>query len=157
MDELDRLQDQLKHLNAENEALQQQLAQKTACIDYLGILDKTSEGICVDQDGLIQYMNPALQRIIGYRPEDWPVAYPPLQIFIHPDERSKVMSYYDKFRCGHEAEESIETRFIHKEGHRVEVELRICWMDNEAGKRILIIIVHDITDVILEALRNIKA
>lgn len=146
MDELESLHDQLKCLKAENEALQQRLAQKAACIDYLGILDKTSEGICVDQDGLIQYMNPALQRIIGYRVEDWPVAYPPFQIFIHPDERSKVMSYYDKFRCSHEAEPSIETSFIHKEGHRVEVELRICWMENEAGKRILIIIVHDITE-----------
>ncbi len=146
MDELEGLQDQLKRLKAENEALQQQLTQKTTCNDYLGILDKTSEGICVDQDGLIQYMNPALQRIIGYRAEDWPVAYPPFQIFIHPDERFKVMVHYDRFRCGDDAEQYIETSFIHKDGHRVEVELKICQMENKAGKRILIIIVHDITE-----------
>ena len=110
MDELEEMRDQLNRLKAENESLREQLTQKTACNDYLGILEKTSEGICVDRDGLIQYMNPALQRIVGYRPEDWPVAYPPFQIFIDPDERSKVMAQYDRFRCGEEAEQHFETQ-----------------------------------------------
>jgi two-component system, cell cycle sensor histidine kinase and response regulator CckA len=146
MDQLEALRDQLNRLNAENAALQECLRQKASCIDYLGILEKTSEGICVDRDGLIQYMNPALQRIVGYRPEDWPVAYPPFQIFIHPDERSKVMGQYDRFRCGEETEQHFETSFIHKDGHRVEVELKICRMENDGEKREIISVIHDITE-----------
>ncbi len=146
MDELEEMRDQLNRLKAENESLREQLTQKTACNDYLGILEKTSEGICVDRDGLIQYMNPALQRIVGYRPEDWPVAYPPFQIFIDPAERSKVMAQYDRFRCGEEVEQHFETRFIHKDGHRIEVELKICRMENDGGKREIISVVHDITE-----------
>ena len=146
MDELENLREQLNRLKAENETFQERLAQKTSCNDYRVILEKTSEGICVDKDGLIQYMNPALQRIVGYLPEDWPVAYPPFQIFIHPAERSKVMIQYDRFRCGKEMEQHFETSFIHKDGHRVEVELKICRVENDGGKREIISVIHDITE-----------
>ena len=146
MDELEELRDQLNRLKTENETLRERLKQKTACNDYLGILEKTGEGICVDRDGLIQYMNPSLQRIVGYRPEDWPVAYPPFQIFIDPAERSKVMAQYDRFRSGKEAEQHFETCFIHKDGHRIEVELKICRMENDGGNHEIISVVHDITE-----------
>jgi len=146
MDEQEALYNQRNRLKSENEILQEKLRHNAPCNDYLGILEKTSEGICVDRDGLIQYMNPALQRIVGYRPEDWPVAYPPFQIFVHPDERSKVMVNYDRFRGGEEKEQHFETSFINKAGGRVEVELKICRMENDDEKRVIISVVHDITE-----------
>ena len=51
----------------------------------------------------------------------------------HPGERSKVMIHYDRFCCGEETEQYIETIFIYRDGYRVEVVLKICCIENENG------------------------
>ncbi len=146
MDDPGELRVQLDRLKAENEKLKQELVQAEPSSICLGILEKTSEGVCVDRDGLIQYMNPALQQIVGYSPDDWPVAYPPFQIFVHPEQRAAFMHQYDQFRCSDEKELRFETAFIRKDGRRIEVELKICRLEKPEARREIIILAHDITE-----------
>jgi PAS domain S-box-containing protein len=91
-------------------------------------------------------MNPALQQIIGYSPHDWPVAYPPFQIFVHPEQRAAFIDQYDRFRCSDEQELRFETAFVRKDGRRIEVALKICRLDKPDARREIIILVHDITE-----------
>ncbi|MHA1730267.1 MAG: PAS domain S-box protein, partial [Promethearchaeota archaeon] len=61
---------------------------------YRTVIEESNDGIIIIQDEIIQYINPAMSKMLGYSHEEY-VGKPYTNI-VHPDEMSKVTERYKK-------------------------------------------------------------
>jgi PAS domain S-box-containing protein len=114
------------------------------------VVESATDGICVIREGRIRYINPALLRIVGYTSEDRGSEdrreeEKEFGQYIHPEELPKLMEQYRRFIDGVDTEQHYETALLHRDGHRIDVDLKSSWMDDYNGERAALIFIRDIT------------
>lgn len=107
-----------------------------------------------DEQGMIRYMSPSVERTLGYRPEE--MIGRSAEEFIHPDDapRAAELYYADIQQPG--TERFIELRLRHRDGSWRTVEIRGKVVAGPSGAPLAIVHTHDVTEhaQILEVLRR---
>ncbi|MDZ7831349.1 MAG: PAS domain S-box protein [Desulfobacterales bacterium] len=107
------------------------------------LFEGSEEGILVARGGIIEFANPALERVLGY-PTDKIVSDPFVSL-IHPDDREMVRDRHFRRMQDQPSEESYEFRAITSDGTVKWIHINaqlIDWDDTPATLSFL----HDITD-----------
>ncbi len=92
------------------------------------------------------YVNPAIERIYGYTPEEWLADQTLWEKTIHPDDRGRVLSVFEEERREQEGA-AIEYRIVRKDGSVRWVEDRFTWVKDREGEALSLEgILYDITD-----------
>jgi len=82
---------------------------------YKTVIENISEIIqIVDSEGVISYVSPSVQRILGYKPEE--VIGRPSVDFVHPDDLQKVSLGFEEAYKKHDKPTKVECRCKHKNG-----------------------------------------
>ena len=82
---------------------------------FRSIVEASIQGICIHQDGIIQFVNPAMARLLGY---DDPAALigQPYEVIVAPHERARVESYRLARLHDGDAPAQYEYQSLHKDG-----------------------------------------
>ncbi|MDD5094268.1 MAG: PAS domain S-box protein [Dehalococcoidia bacterium] len=80
---------------------------------YRNLVEQADDGICIIQDAIIRYANPASLKIIGT----------PIARYVHPDALDAVMVRYQKRMSGKDAPSRYESAFVHRDDRKVPVEI----------------------------------
>ena len=88
---------------------------------YREVVERASDGIVILQDLKIQYANPRVAEIAGYKPEE--ILGTSIVTYLHPDELSKVTERYERRLRGEDIPQIYETALLHKDGRKIDVEL----------------------------------
>lgn len=67
-----------------------------------------------DTDGLVRYINPAVQQVLGYTPEEMIGTYS--TDYVHPDDLARVTARMKRDLNGEGGENYLEMRFRHRDG-----------------------------------------
>ncbi len=82
---------------------------------YKTVIENISEIIQIaDSEGVISYVSPSVQRILGYKPEE--VIGRPSVDFVHPDDLQKVSLGFEEAYKKHDKPTKVECRCKHKNG-----------------------------------------
>jgi PAS domain S-box-containing protein len=93
-------------------------------------------------DGSSNYISPAIQQLLGYRPEE--MAGRSAQDFVHPEDQAAVVSVFATL-CRSEAQRTIEVRAVRKDGALRWVEVSFRSMPMEKGGFEIVAVIRDIT------------
>ena len=93
-------------------------------------------------DGSSNYISPAIERLLGYRPEE--MAGRSAQDFVHPEDQAAVVSVFATL-CRSEAQRTIEVRAVRKDGALRWVEVSFRSMPMEKGGFEIVAVIRDIT------------
>ncbi|MDD5093611.1 MAG: PAS domain S-box protein [Dehalococcoidia bacterium] len=88
---------------------------------YRNLVELADDGICIVQDEIIQYANPASLKILGYTAQE--IQGTLITRYIHPDALGTVMDRYQRRMSGEDVPSRYETIFLHKDGRKVPVEI----------------------------------
>jgi PAS domain S-box-containing protein len=88
---------------------------------YRNLVELSSDGIVIVQDGLIKYANPRMEEIAGYNATD--VIGTRFIEYLPDDEVPKVLEKYKRRMAGGEVERNYETKIKHKNGDLIHVEI----------------------------------
>jgi PAS domain S-box-containing protein len=95
-------------------------------------------------DGGPGYISPAIERLLGYRPDEMGERDP--YSFVHPEDRGLLLSAVGEIVAGVECR-AVQYRTLHKNGHCVPVETNIQLVRDAQGKPAeLILAIRDISD-----------
>ncbi len=84
---------------------------------YRKLIDSTSEGFSIVQDGRIVFANRALAEICGYPvPELLRLGAEQVAAIVHPDDRARVLGNMARRLAGEEAPAAQIIRFLHRDG-----------------------------------------
>jgi len=87
---------------------------------YRNLVERSTDGIGIGQDGILRFANKRLTQMIGYSVEEMVGA--PLSDFLMADQVSKVIDFYKRRMDGEDIPTNYETALRHKDGSRIEVE-----------------------------------
>jgi len=143
-----RAEDEIRNLNA---GLEQRVVERTAQLSeseehFRALLENNWDLIgVVDQGGLIRYITPSVERLLGYRLEE--VLGQPMLDFIHPDDMGRAAeALAQRVQQPGVADAYIEVRLRHKDGSwRVLEGIGMNLLDNPAVGGI-VINARDITE-----------
>ena len=79
---------------------------------YRLLIEHANEIIAVAQDGKVRFINPQIEKIIGYSPEE--VIDKDFLKFIHPEDREMVKKQFQRRIRGNAAPQSYNVRVIHR-------------------------------------------
>ena len=105
---------------------------------YRLLAEKASDAIFIAQDGVIKFPNPTVMQMTGYSVEE--LASVPFIEHIHPDDRKKVLSAYERRIRGESPPGTYPFRVINRHGEEYSVELsatQILWEGRPATLNIL--------------------
>lgn len=87
--------------------------------EYSALIDQSTDIITLlDEEGIIQFVNPPVERILGFRPDEiiGELAFD----LVHPDERERLMEVFGRIvNAPGESTEKQEHRFLHADGSYV--------------------------------------
>ncbi len=109
---------------------------------YRNLVERANDGIVINQDGIIKYANPRIQRIIGYKAIE--VIGTKLSDYMADKSALPIIDRYKIRMTGKSAPSIYETLLKHKIGERINVELNAGTIEYE-GKGADLIIIRDIT------------
>ncbi len=120
---------------------------------YRDVVELSSDGIAIIQDGFVKFTNRCLSEIVGYDVEE--IENTPFIDYFPSDEFARVADRYRRRMAGEDVESMYETKVIHKNGTIVPIEINvgvISYHDSPAE----LAFVRDITErkKIEEALRQ---
>ena len=108
---------------------------------FYTLVEKSLSGLLIISQKKIHFTNKAFEEITGYTKEDT-LGMSPWDM-VHPGERNKIRALgLERFR-GRNAREYYETRWIHKDGHEIWVEVRAVLLEPSDPPKIL----ADIIDI----------
>jgi PAS domain S-box-containing protein len=110
---------------------------------YRNLVERANDGIAIIQDSLLKYVNPALTAISGYGEEQ--LLNTTFHSLIWPDDHATVEEHYRRRLAGEEQSVTYEAGLVHRNGHRVPVELNagtITYLGQSAD----LVIVRDIAE-----------
>ncbi len=110
---------------------------------FRSVVENSNDVICIVQDGLLKFVNKQIAKLTGYSLGDF--VDKPFISYIHPDDLQKIKKKYERFMTGEEDEQRYEIGVMHKDGHKIEVELNISVTYYE-GRRAGLVFVRDITE-----------
>lgn len=88
----------------------------------LEVFGKAEEVITIVQDRQIKYVNPYVEELIGYTPEE--LIGTSFAHYIHPDELPKLAKFYLQRIAGEDVPNVYETIIKHKDGGNVPIEIK---------------------------------
>jgi PAS domain S-box-containing protein len=88
---------------------------------YRQLLENINQGILVAQDGMLRFVNPMCEKVIGYSKQD--LTTRSFIDFIHPDDRLMVMERHVKRMAGEELPSMYEFRIVDCDGSTKWVEM----------------------------------
>jgi PAS domain S-box-containing protein len=95
-------------------------------------------------DGGSGYISPAIERLLGYRPEE--MAGRPAQAFVHEDDQPLVLAMFGQMAKGLR-QKTLQHRAVHKDGRTVWVETSFQLVRDDQGQPIEIVaVIRDATD-----------
>ena len=109
---------------------------------YRNLVERAHDGICILQNTTIMYLNTQLASICGYQPDD--VLHTKYAAYVHPDEVEFITDQYEKHMSGDEPTQHYESALIHRDGHRIEIEVN-AGLITYGGQRASLVFVRDIT------------
>jgi PAS domain S-box-containing protein len=109
---------------------------------YRRVAENANDGIAILQDGTIRYLNPRLQAMLEYSPDE--LLSQPFETFIAPEERALARDRYTRRLAGEEVPARYDLTLIDRQGHRFEVEINASVMQYEDRPAVLAF-VRDIT------------
>ncbi len=110
---------------------------------FRNLIERANDGIAIIQNYKLQYVNPRLPEILGYSVDGMSKA--PFSKFISQDELPMLEDRYEKRIAGEQELSIYETSLLHKDGHKVPVELNagiISFQDEPAD----LVFARDITE-----------
>ncbi|SEL36967.1 PAS domain S-box protein [Haloferax larsenii] len=113
--------------------------------EFQTIVEHSSDVITVvDDEGIVEYVSPAVRRVFGYEPDG--VVGTPISDYIHPLDRKEVVSVLlDSEATGDGSPERVVYRLRHGDGEVRWVESRVTPMEN-GPERAAVINTHDVTE-----------
>ncbi len=109
---------------------------------YRLVVENANEGIGINQDGIVAFVNPRLCEITGYTREE--LIGKPFTYVVHPDERETAQSRFRQMTEGKNIELPYPYRLVDKEGNIKWIEVNsvsVSWQ----GKPAVLIFVDDVT------------
>jgi PAS domain S-box-containing protein len=106
------------------------------------MVESANEAIAVVQDGGIKYANPKASEITGYSVEE--AASTSFIEFVHPDDREKVRTNYQRWVAGRPASPEYCLRLLRRDGEVRCMELKVTAIVWE-GKPATLVFLNDIT------------
>jgi PAS domain S-box-containing protein len=88
---------------------------------YRNLVERASDGLAILQDLVIKYVNPTWTTMSGYLAEE--LIDTPYRPYVWPDDLPSVDSHRQRRLEGEEQPITYEAGLVHKDGHRVPVEL----------------------------------
>ena len=110
---------------------------------YRNVVERSNDGIGIIRDGHIKYANERLAAIAGYRTDEMVGA--PFLKFIHPEKINLVADRYNRRMAGENVPTIYETLGLHKDGHKIPMELNVGLIPYR-NKSAELVIVRDISD-----------
>ena len=110
---------------------------------YRTVVERAYEGIVILQDFIIKYVNPRLAELLGYDIAE--LEGMPYKGFIHPEELEKINENYARRLTGENIPMVYETRFVHKSGRTIYIELNGSIVQYQ-GKPADLAFIRDITE-----------
>jgi len=105
------------------------------------LVENSLSGLLIISQNRIHFTNRAFEEITGYSREETCTMSP--WAMVHPDERKKISALGIKRFRGRNVKEYYETRWIHKAGHEIWVEVRAVLLEPSDPPKIL----ADILDI----------
>ena len=139
-----QLEQRIKELEkeaAEGRRMEEVLCESEA--KYREVVERANDGIAIIQDGLVKYVNPRLAEMTGYSVEEGVGS--PFTNYIDPGELSKAVEDYEQRMAGEHLAARYERRLRHKNGRRIDTEIRggLITFHNKPAD---LVIVRDITE-----------
>jgi PAS domain S-box-containing protein len=110
---------------------------------YRSVVERANDGIAIIQDGLLKYINPIIEKMIGYEKDELIDA--PIVNFLHPDEKTRVIDYYNRRMAGEKVPTIYETIILDKDGSKREIEINAAIIHYN-GKIADLVIIRDISE-----------
>jgi PAS domain S-box-containing protein len=88
---------------------------------YRQVVERTSDGIAIIQEGVLKFVNSGLAKMSGHSVED--IIGSPFTQYIDPNELPKVVDHYRRRMAGEEVPSIYETVFLAKDGSRLHAEV----------------------------------
>ncbi|ELZ80441.1 pas domain s-box [Haloferax larsenii JCM 13917] len=113
--------------------------------EFQTIVEHSSDVITVvDDEGIVEYVSPAVRRVFGYEPDG--VVGTPISDYIHPlDRKDAVSVLLDSEGTSDGSPERVVYRLHHGDGEVRWVESRVTPMEN-GPERAVVINTHDVTE-----------
>ncbi len=154
------LQKEIEELKRENESLKLNYLKENLPDElreseqkYRLLIDSSNEAIVVIKDGRLRLANPVTLTLTGYSKEELEVT--PFQLFIHPDDRAKIVDNHLRRLRGEDVPSHYKFRLLTKDGSTRWVYMNAVLINWEGGLATLNFLT-DITDLKLveEALQQ---
>ena len=95
-------------------------------------------------DGGSGYISPAIERLLGYRPEE--MSGHSAQAFVHPEDQPLILAIFGQMARGME-QKTLQHRAVHKDGRTVWVETSFRMVRGEQGEPVEIVaVIRDATE-----------
>ena len=108
------------------------------------VIENANDGILVAQDGMLMFVNPKMQEMLGYPADE--MTAKPFTEFIHPDDRAMVLDrHVRRLRGELEPNHSYQFRVVTRDGSILWVDIRGA-MTNWKGRPATVNFLRDITD-----------
>jgi diguanylate cyclase (GGDEF)-like protein/PAS domain S-box-containing protein len=112
-------------------------------IKYRTLVERSLEGIMIIQEGLINFVNPTLLKILGYDEKE--MIDKDILRFLYPDDRKLLSENFSKLRESEEGEIPLEIRMMHKNEEGIYMEVLSTLIQYE-GKPAILATLRDITE-----------
>jgi PAS domain S-box-containing protein len=110
---------------------------------YRSVIERANDGIAIIQDGLLKYVNPSIESMIGYDLDE--ILESSIMNFLRPDQRSKVGGFYKRRLAGEDVPSIYETIILDKDGSEKEIEINAGLIQYD-GRVADLVIIRDITE-----------
>jgi PAS domain S-box-containing protein len=85
------------------------------------LIERSNDGIAIIQETRLIYVNSRLASLLGYPVEALLGSH--FWSYLHPDEKERVVDYYNRRLAGQDVPPVYESAITHKDGHKIEVEV----------------------------------
>lgn len=126
-----------------SELKQTEIALRKSEEKFRTLVEQASDGIVIIQESMVKYVNPRMGEITGCLPEE--MIGTPFLKYIHPEDLSRISTWYESKQEGERVLLPNETLLIHKNGEKMYVEFTggpITFQGNPAE----LIIIRDVTE-----------
>lgn len=110
---------------------------------YRTLVEHSNDGIAIIQDEKLVYVNKRLAEIAGYTVEE--IEGRRFAEFIHAEELSRLVDYYQRRMAGQDAPTRYESRLLTKYGDVVDVDLHVTLIGYQ-GKQAEFVVIRDIRE-----------
>jgi len=108
------------------------------------VIENANDGILIAQDGMLKFVNPKMQKIVGYSFDE--MTAKPFTDFIHPDDRAMVLDrHVRRLRGELEPNHAYLFRVVTRDGSVLWVEIRGA-VTNWKGRPATVNFLRDVTD-----------